>query len=73
MSKYVAVCVQDLVGKNKFPVIFEYGKNIEISSSSLSYLCEKEEVLQEIDEIIYDLHKIGQGGFLTINGYTVFE
>ena len=41
MSKYVAVCVQDLVGKNRFPVIFEYGKNIEISSSSLSYLCEK--------------------------------
>ena len=60
MSKYLAVCVQDVVGKNNFLVIFEYGKKREISASSLSYIFEKEEVGQEVDEIIYDLKKRGQ-------------
>ena len=39
MSKYVVVCLQDVVEKKKFLVIFEYGKKIEMSDSWLSYLC----------------------------------
>ena len=46
--------------KKNFLVIFEYGKKREISDSSLSYIFEKEEVGQEVDEIIYDLKKRGQ-------------
>ena len=73
MSKYLAVCVQDAVGKKKLLVIFEYCKKKEISASSMSYLCEKEEVGQEVDDIIYDIHKREQVGLLTINEDTVFE
>ena len=51
----------------------------ETSSSSLSYLYEKEEVGQELDETISDPPKIGQGELLTIDGgpvckgYGMFE
>ena len=61
MIKYVAVCVKDAADKNKFLVKFEYGNNRDISASSLPYLCDKEEVGQEVDDIIYDLPKIVKG------------
>ena len=61
--KYLAVCVHDVAEKKKFPVIFKYGKKREVSDSSLSYRCGKEEVGQEVDESIYDLHKRGQSKF----------
>ena len=72
MSKYVAVCVHDVVGKNKFLVIFEYCKKRDIIASSLSYIREKEDVGQEADDIIYYLSKRGQDELLTLNGDTVF-
>ena len=36
--------VQDVVGKNKFLVQFEYGQKREMSSCSLVFLFSKEEV-----------------------------
>ena len=33
MSKYMAVCVQDVSGKKNFLVIFEYGKKREVGAS----------------------------------------
>ena len=42
-------------GEGKFPVNFEYRKNIEFSYSLLSYVCSKEEVGQEANETISDL------------------
>ena len=44
-----------------------------MNSSSLSYVCSKEEVGQEIDEPIYDLPKKEQGLLLTINEDAVVE
>ena len=43
-------CVHSVVGKNNFIVQFKYGKNREISSSSLVFLSSKEEV--DMDEEI---------------------
>ena len=40
-------CVQSVVGKNKFLVLFEDGLNKYIGSCSLVYLNEKEEVGME--------------------------
>ena len=40
---------------------------------SLSYVCEKEKVVKEVDETMYELPKIGQGWLLTIDGYPVCE
>ena len=37
-------CVQLVVGKNNFRVLFEYGQKKEIGSFLLVYLSEKEEV-----------------------------
>ena len=41
VRKEVVGCVQDVVGRNKFVVKFEYGYNIDTSASSLSYVREK--------------------------------
>ena len=60
-------CVQIVVGKKKFLVIFEDGQKEEISSSSLVYFSEKEEV--EMEEPISHLPEKEEGGLLTINGY----
>ena len=54
-------CVQAVVGKKKFVVKFEYGQKKYMSSSSMSYVCEKEEVSEEVDKTIYDIPKRGQG------------
>ena len=51
-------CVQDVLWKNKLIFKFEDGKKGEIGSSSLSYLCEKEEFGQEVDETISDILKL---------------
>ena len=37
-------CVQSVVGKKKFVILFKDGQNKEIGSSSLVYLSSKEEV-----------------------------
>ena len=59
-------CVQSVVGKNNFLVLFEDGQNKEIGSCSLVYLNEKEKV--EMEELITLFPKSGEGEPLTING-----
>ena len=71
MSKEVVSCVRTMLGKNNFLVKFEYVQKIEIIASSLPYLCSKYYFVKEVDETIYDLPKIVQGEFLTINGCPV--
>ena len=44
MRKEVVVCDQSVVGKKKFVAKFEYVQKREMSDSSISYVCEKEEV-----------------------------
>ena len=43
----MVICVQSVVGKKKFPVLFEYGQKKEIGFSSLVYLSEKVEIDME--------------------------
>ena len=71
ISKEVVGCLQYIMGKKKVPVQFEDTHNRDIIDSLLSYLFEKEEVVQEVDETVSDLPKIGQSGFLTTDGYPV--
>ena len=59
-------CVQSVVGKNTFLVIFEDGQKKEIGSCSLVYLSEKEEV--EMEESITLSPEIEESVPLTING-----
>ena len=66
-------CLKDVVGKKKSPVQFEDGQKREMITSSLSYVCEKEEVGEEVDDTIYDLHKIGQGQLLATKGDNVCD
>ena len=47
MRKEVVGCVQGVVGKKKFLVLFGYGQKKDMGSSSLLYLSEKEEVEME--------------------------
>ena len=67
MRREVVGRVQYGVGKNNFSVLFKYGKKKDISDSSLSYICEKEEVDEEVHKTIYDFPEIGQGELLTTN------
>ena len=53
MSKEVVGCVQSVVGKKNFLVLFEDGQKKEISSSLLVFLNSKEEV--EMDQPISHL------------------
>ena len=55
MRKEVVGGVQDMVGKKKFLVQFEDGQKRKIIYISLSYLCLKHEVGQDMDEPISDL------------------
>ena len=73
MSKELVSCVRIILGKNNFLVKFEYVQKIEISAYSLPYLCSKYDVVKELDDIISDLPKIVQGGFLTIDRFPVCE
>ena len=66
MRKEVVGCVQHVVGKNKFIVLFKYGQKKEIGSCLLVYLSEKEEV--EMEELITLFPEIEEGVPLTING-----
>ena len=66
MRKEVVGCVQSVVGKNKFLVLFEDGQKKEIGSNSLVYLNEKEEV--DMEESITLFPEIEEGEPLTING-----
>ena len=62
----VVGCVQSVVGKNKFLVLFEYGQKKEMVSFLLVHLNEKEEV--DMDESITLSPEIEEGEPLTING-----
>ena len=59
-------CVQGVVGKYKFLVLFEDGQKKEIGSCYLVYLNEKEEV--DMEELITLFPEIEEGEPLTING-----
>ena len=66
MRKEVVGCVQSVVGKNKFLVLFEDGQKKEIGSCPLVYLNEKEEV--DMEEPITLFPEIKEVEPLTING-----
>ena len=66
--KEVMGCVQAVVGKKNPLVQSKDRQRREMRDSSLSNLCEKEEVGQEVDETISDLPKRGQDRLLTIDG-----
>ena len=51
----VAGCFQDVTGNKNLLVQFEDGQKREMSYCSLSYVCSKYEVGQEVDEPISDL------------------
>ena len=59
-------CVQSVVGKNIFLILFEDGQKKEIGSCSLVYLNEKEEV--DMEDLITLFPEIEEGEPLTING-----
>ena len=58
-----------MLGKKKFLVQFEDGKNKETSSCSIIYVCSKYEVCLDMDEPISNLPEKEQGKFLTIDRY----
>ena len=66
-------CVQAVLGNKKFVVQFENFQKREMSASSLSYVCEKEGVVKDVDKTISGLSKIEQVELLTINWNTVCE
>ena len=66
MRKEVVGCVQNVVGKNKFLVLFEDGQKKGVDSFLLVYLSEKEEV--DMEESITLSPEIEEGVPLTING-----
>ena len=73
MSKQVVRCVWTILGNNNFLVKFEYGQNMEISASSMPYICSKQEVFKQVDKTISELPKIVQGELLSIDGGPVYE
>ena len=62
MRKEVVVCVQDVVGNNNLLFQFEDGKKRDMSTSSMSCACSKEEVGQEVDDTIYEIPYPKVGG-----------
>ena len=61
MKKEVLGYVQAVVQKNKYPFQFGDGQKKYLCDSLLSYVCQKEEVLKEVDETIYELPQRGKG------------
>ena len=66
IRKEVVGCVQSVVGKNTFLVLFEDGQKKEIDSCLLVYLNEKEEV--DMEELITLFPEIENVEPLSING-----
>ena len=66
MRKEVVGCVQSVVGKKKFLVLFKDGQKKDMGSCLLVYLSEKEEV--EMVESISHLPEKEEGVLLNING-----
>ena len=64
-------CVQDMAGKKKLLVKFEDKQRNQTSSSSLQFLCSKEEV--ETDDIKSNLPEKEKCEFLIIDGDPEFE
>ena len=54
--------------ENRFALIFEDVQKKEMCASSLSYVCEKEQVGEETDKTISALSKRGQYELLTFDG-----
>ena len=71
--KEVVGCVQDVTGKRKFLVKFEYVQNVDIGSILFLYVCSEEEVCFEIDKPLLGLTQKEQCKLLTINGDNVVE
>ena len=71
--KEVVGYIQAVLVNKKFVVKFEDGQKREMSDSSLSYVCDKEQVGKEVDGTLYDLPIKVQGGLLTIYWDLVFE
>ena len=72
--------VQDVVGKKKLIAQFEDGHNKYMSASLLWYICSKNYVDQDVDDITSDLrNKGGQAEFFTfdedpvVGGNIMFE
>ena len=65
--------VQAVLGNKKLLFQFENGQKRYMSASSLSYVFDKKKVKKEVGETIFDLSKIEQGEFLTINWNIVSE
>ena len=55
MRKEVVGCVQDVVGKKRLLVLFEYRQKKDTSYCSLVFLCLKEEA--DMDESLYNYPK----------------
>ena len=51
----MVVCVPDLIGKMKYIVQFYDSKKVEMGYPSLSYVCHKGAVVQEVHESISGL------------------
>ena len=66
MRKEVVGCVQILVGKKNFLVLFEDGQKKDICSCLIVYLSEKEEV--EMEDSISHLSEKEEDVLLNING-----
>ena len=60
--------LQPVVSKKNFALLFEDFHKKEMSPSSLSHVCEKEEVGEEVNETISTLQNILQSELLNING-----
>ena len=66
-------CVQAVQGKKKFLVQSKDGKNKEMSSCSIIYVCSTYEACLDMDEPISNLTKKEQGKLWNIDGYTDVE
>ena len=62
-NKEVVGCIQAVIVKEKFPVKFKGCQRREMRSCSLSHECSKEEVGQEVNNIIYELLKKNKENF----------
>ena len=73
IRKEVVGYVQDMVGKNNLPFQFEDGQRRQMSDSSLSYVCYKEEFGKQANENISEPLKKEEGELLTTDGDPVDE
>ena len=73
MRKQVVGYLQYVVGNKKFVVPFEDDHIKDMCTFLMSYVYDKEEVGEQVDETISAFLKRGQGELLNIDGYNVCE